>query len=532
MKLPIRSRNEQFQKMQPMIAAPQATADALLDGVAVKSPTYAAHWILESHIHQTIKLSESVGTTRNFAGSNQSIVRDEIRQKTWAVHNSSDGTVVLSEIIGKRVNQKVLFTEGAWRTHIHLDKYSGTPFVTSILGKSGNTKLFFGAAEVSTSGEFIDFPCFSTDQVPIGHVPHKSPEYGVLTYKDRNTQKIYIRRFFDNSFQDERVLFEGDSAGGASLAVVGSQVIAFVMASAAGKIVPMYAVSTDKGVTFSAFDALDVPLDADIEIYPNSGGPTIDFSGVAHFPLLAGNASKTTSFDIILADQVAVESITVERGIDRLSVARHDAFPKSSSCRETIMFDSSAIPVTNDYRKGDGISDGVGIIATMLVKGRLFSSNSQSGGMSYPNKLHLNHEMLEVAAYATTQCYTRGEHPNTVSMDYIFLECIDASEPISGELHFETWDMPLPEPVLSAKLVAPDRVDVTIHKDGNFIPGKTVFSIDSPGVAILDVTITDVRLATLKLAFLHPEIEVVGLPLTFEAKSHFYHHKASTKIAK
>ncbi|RUU25154.1 hypothetical protein [Mesorhizobium sp. M6A.T.Ce.TU.016.01.1.1] len=138
--------------------------------------------------------------------------------------------------------------------------------------------------------------------------------------------------------------------------------------------------------------------------------------------------------------------------------------------------------------------------------------------------------MLEVAVYLTTECYSRGENPNTVSMDYMFLECIEASDPISGELHLETWDMPLPEPALRAKQVNKYTVEVSIEKDGNFIPGRTVFTIDDPTLAVVDIRWEHVRKVRINVARKIPRSMIRGKRLTFEAKSIFYHHKASAVV--
>jgi hypothetical protein len=60
--------------------------------------------------------------------------------------------------------------------------------------------------------------------------------------------------------------------------------------------------------------------------------------------------------------------------------------------------------------------------------------------------------MQQIYAYRQSECYARGARPNTVSMDYIFVETDDAGRPLSSEMWLATWDMPLPEPVLSYDL--------------------------------------------------------------------------------
>lgn len=524
------SRSEQDTQFRPLALAASAPSDSLLDGVRVQRPSYATHWVLESTIHQTLKLSDDVENTRNLCGQQINMVRDEIRQKTWALHIEGEGKLLVSEVIGKKAHQKEVVVSGAIRSHLHVDKYDGSVFIVYIRNENDRFALYFGNVRIATEASMPDFPFFATDQAPIGHVPVKEITYGLLTYKDRATGKIYLRRFSNGEFQAERVLYDKPTVGGASFAVIGAQVTAFVFGIEGDLLVPRFSVSNDSGDNFSPFEDIEFDLDISYRVSPNSGAPTVDFSGVCHFPILLGNSDTTIVIDAIPHDQLAVEAIRVAKGMDILSRAAVDKFPKSSACKSEIMFDEASIPKTLDYRLGDGKTDGVGIIATLAVGGKLYSSNSQSGGRSYPHRGQLNHEMLDVSAYCTTECYSRGENPNAVSMDYMFMESIEGSDPVSGELHFETWDMPLPSPVFRATQINDTTIEVIIEKDANFIPGKTTFDIDDPLIAVIDVKWDDVRSIKLIIAKKKPDVSLKGKKLTFEARSNFYHHRATTRI--
>ena len=66
-------------------------------------------------------------------------------------------------------------------------------------------------------------------------------------------------------------------------------------------------------------------------------------------------------------------------------------------------------------------------------EGRLFSSNSSAGGGHFPEAKLLNHEMPLVAEFSASECYSSGQKPNVVSMDYLFVEAIGVGRPISSE---------------------------------------------------------------------------------------------------
>src|SRR5260221_11367048 len=76
--------------------------------------------------------------------------------------------------------------------------------------------------------------------------------------------------------------------------------------------------------------------------------------------------------------------------------------------------------------KGNGVTDGIGIIATTIAEGKLLISNSQTGGFLYPPERTVNYDMTLMFAFRATECcYTRAQSANMVSMDYLFIESND-----------------------------------------------------------------------------------------------------------
>jgi hypothetical protein len=133
--------------------------------------------------------------------------------------------------------------------------------------------------------------------------------------------------------------------------------------------------------------------------------------------------------------------------------------------------------------------------------------------------------MPDIRALNVTECYTEGTHPNTVSMDYLYVESTKEGGPIGSDIHFETWEMPLPKPLGRAKFNG-KRVNVRILKDANFFQGKTTVQINDPIIEVENVKIQEVRKATVTFS----STDVVGKTLTFEVKSQFHHHKIDMVI--
>ena len=91
--------------------------------------------------------------------------------------------------------------------------------------------------------------------------------------------------------------------------------------------------------------------------------------------------------------------------------------------------------------------------------------------MTYPEHSLLNHDMPKIFAFSTTQCYTRGVTPDTVSMDYVFVEADDNGDALDSIIWLETWDMPLPQPQVIARALG-TSIDVEIVMHGVVFSGK------------------------------------------------------------
>ena len=167
----------------------------------------------------------------------------------------------------------------------------------------------------------------------------------------------------------------------------------------------------------------------------------------------------------VLPGDAVVEAIEAEAGHRAaLSLA---PFPKK---------DDPLPARSTPSRFGDGRTDGLGLIMVLMADGRLYASNSQAGGRHFPAPARLNHELPNVAAFAATDCYTPGDRPNTVSMDYLWMEGDERGAPMGPTLHAETWDMPLPEPVVEVSRDG-DRVRLRVVQDGFFYEGGTTVAL-------------------------------------------------------
>ncbi|MFA0181105.1 hypothetical protein AB4463_11890 [Vibrio cyclitrophicus] len=506
--------------------------DSLLDGVEVPRPMYAENWTLESKVHQSVKLTDDVRSTRNFVGPQTNIVRDDLRRKSFSIHIEGDkNTLILSEINNSKITNQSVIDEDVWRADLALDKYSGKVSTLYIKEVNGIGVLFFNGVVVPTLDTDIDFPFISISQVPIGHVPEAPSPFSIISYKSRKSRKVYYRTFSDAGFGEEQILITDDLIGGAPLAAVGNKVVFYVNKFNDGIYQPCIVISNDGGATLSIPDEIDIKSVSDVAIQyqPLLSAPIIDYSGMVHIPISVGFKDGSRLLDILVEDAtatVAIESLVTD---DQASIVGAAAFPKTV-CKSVIMFNDENIPLKQDFRFGDGTTDGVGVITTLLHSGQLYTSNSQSGGASYPEKVHLNHEMLDIACFSATECFTTGIKPNMVSMDYIFLEAIEKNRPISGELHLETWDMPLPIPQGSASLMDDNTIELTIHNNGNFLPGGTDIKIDPSLVKVTEVILEDHRRAFVKFETIGSEKSIKGLSLNVESRNNFYFHKLNLTI--
>jgi hypothetical protein len=153
------------------------------------------------------------------------------------------------------------------------------------------------------------------------------------------------------------------------------------------------------------------------------------------------------------------------------------------------------------------------------TEGRLYSSNSSAGGMYFPDRALLNHEMPQIAAFVASDCYSSGLRANYVSMDYLYIEADSDGRPVSPVLHIETWDMPLPIPGARAEVRGSD-VLLSVLNDADLEPGKVVFDFDDPSITITDVKITDLRHAVIST----DSTALAGRRISFDVHTLFHRH--------
>jgi hypothetical protein len=97
--------------------------------------------------------------------------------------------------------------------------------------------------------------------------------------------------------------------------------------------------------------------------------------------------------------------------------------------------------------------------------------------------------------------------------------------PNSQNLLFESWDMPLPEPVIEAHSEG-NRIHLKILKSALFYVGKTTVSLSDPAVNILNLTFDNSREVTIEC----DSDKLAKLTVSFHAQNLFFNHEASTII--
>lgn len=488
--------------------------DSFFDGEVVPVHLSARNWHPENELHSSSILTKSIGDTRNFLGQNTSILRDDLRRKTFAAIIENTGKLkILKFEENSSVESSTEVEKDVFRSEIALDKYSGKLFVAAVIKDGGTNKLYFNGSILKTEATNPDFPLLSISQVPIGHIPNDNFSYGIMTYKCRDSKKIFFRQFKGTTVGEERVLFSDEnSIGGAGIATSGDSVLFRVDVRKNGKIIAMLAKSSNQGNVVEGFSPVDLPYGDEFELLPASSSPIQDYIGTFHVPLAIASDKETIALDYVDGYAI-VEAIKINGGKDVFAKAAFAAFPKKPKTK-------SANP-----EFGDGVTDGVGVIATIKVNGQLYSSNSQSGGASYPMHNHLNHEMPSISALALTECYTDTVSPNIVSMDYLYMESSIDGGPLSPELHFETWDMALPKPIVRATS-SRNTVHLEIEKDANFFQGKTIVKIEDPILEVLSFDIKDSRNATLVVS----SSDIKGKYLSIDVLSQFYHHNLKVEV--
>lgn len=486
--------------------------DTLFEGEPIPGAVTPRLWRAESAVHGSHTLSQRQLSTRPFLGGQVQIVRDDLRGRTWAgfAEGGFGRLVCLNDpgALGARFG-----SGGVDRLHLALDKHTGRVHLIWTEARDGRS-LWLDGDRVDVGDDEPDFPTFAWAQAPIGHRAPHSPHFGLLGWLDRVSGAARVRRYVRGKSNGAvQTVGHGPFIGGPRLAIRKDEVLlALSTGGRRGCGLALFR-SSSAGEDFSlSADELDARVwGEDAALVPSLAPPVVDHLGFFHVPFLVRRGGELLAINY-MPGEAMVEAIQTE--------ARHraavslEAFPKKPP---------TATPEV--ARFGDGTTDGLGLIMVVQADGRLLTSNSQSGGRHFPAAAVLNHEMPDIAAFAATECYSSGRAGNTVSMDYLWLEGDANGAPISPVLHAETWDMPLPEPVVTASWN--DRhVHLSILKDATFIEGCTTFSVDDPHIEIHTARLDGNRRAVLTFT----TADLRGRRVSFEVRSPFYHHRGEVVI--
>lgn len=489
--------------------------DTAFDGVTIPREITPRAWVKEGDIHQVNVLTKTLDTTRYFRGPQKSVTRDDIRRTTWA-GVVEDNRLLLCEASGPRPNQfpkprferKAIADGDIWRFHLALNKFTGGVSVVWIARSAGAHRLWLDGTEVSTSSRSVDFPFLALSQASVGRLQTEAPKFQILTYKCRDSGKIFYRRIVNNEIGPERTLEIGPTAGGASIGIAHDRVVIRVDQIRNGRLVPTLAESEDGGMTFGNIREIDLSgYDPGFNVVPGYTAPTVDKGYGIHIPIFGDNGQESTALNYVLAKNTLVEAIRVQGTLPDGSL---EVFPSTLGSRNPF---------------GNGVSDGHGLIMVLSTEGRLYSSNSSAGGIHFPDSALLNHEMLNVAAFDASECYSSGLIANYVSMDYLYVEGDLRGRPVSPYLHIETWDMPLPLPEAKAQSRGSEVV-VEVLKDADLEGGKVVFGFDDPAINITGVDVIDYRKAVVKT----DAKQLTGKRIFFDVQTLFHRHYGQAVI--
>lgn len=488
----------------------QASSDAFFDGEPVGNKAVARHWIEENDVHRAPSLSDELYSTRFFLGAQTLLVRDEVRTLTHVVAPARNSLSVVAIKDGTITSREILFSGFTQRAHIALRKFDGKTFVFHTSGSPNSLRLFLNKQSIESEAAAPDFPYLAFSQEPIGHVAASAPRYGLLAYKDRESGRIYFRKIAGEEVGPERQLNCPPTVGGVDFGMSGDAVLFRINALEGGKVIPMSAHSEDAGDTISEFTRIDLGDAPFTEFVPANAAIDVDHSGNLHIPIGAIGGDTFHLLDCI-PGKIVTDAVATKRAKHNYEV--YGPFPSNPGNS------------VNGIGVGDGITDGDGIIVTVVTEGRILAANSQAGGTNYPEPAFLNYDMPRAAALKATHCYTRGARTNSVTMDYLLLESDDSGNPISQKLLIETWDMPLPQPVIEAKANG-TTIHVKIAKGAFFYVGKTTFELSDPTVNIRQITFDGAR-----DAFIECDTDKLsGVNVSFRAKNIFYDHESSTSV--
>ncbi|MCK6525078.1 hypothetical protein L6R49_27045 [Myxococcota bacterium] len=503
-------RADQVTPVRPLLYLGPDEADLAMAGEPVSTTTNTRVWKAEAEVHHARPISSRQRSTRPFVGGLAQTVRDEVRRRTWALV-VEDGALSLLEL-GGLAPRRLLASEGVLTAQLALNKHSGAPSVVWVT----STGLLLDGHRLDTGDDAPELPSLSFSQAPIGHVVDRPPAFVVVGWRDARTGDCVLSRLeADEGPSGWRQttttrLPAPRGLGGPRLAISGDEVLVAVASWGRDGVQQALYRSTDAA---GAFCEVPERLDAGTwgdgwQGAPALAAPVVDHRGNFHLPVLLRRGREIMTVNVLPGDAV-VEAIEAEAGHRAaLSLA---PFPKRDD-----PLPARATP----SRFGDGRTDGLGLIMVLMADGRLYASNSQAGGRHFSAPARLNHELPHVAAFAATDCYTSGDRPHTVSMDYLWMEGDERGAPMGPTLHAETWGMPLPEPVVEVSRDG-DRVRLRVVQDGFFYEGGTTVAADRPEVGVEALTLHGPREARLRLAGAGDG----PVSLTVEAQARLYHHR-------
>lgn len=516
-----KSRSEQIMKAPVLplsvssLSRVSPLGDEIFDTDRLPRPIQAINWKRETGVHGGVLVTDKLKNTNQFVSTQVMVVRDEVRKNTHLVTIEQEG-LFHSIYSDDKISLRRLVRAGdVSRAHVALRKYDGRALIAYVVREEEKTKLFVDNTEIRVDTNFVDFPFLVIDQPTIGLPATQAPSYALLLYKDREKNIHYSRALNPVTMEvgSETKLPFTDSLGGADADLYGKKCLIRAQLQVDGKLVSHYVESEDFGRSFSEVKAVDLSAVPDCLELPANAPVMVDNTYNFHIPIAVFSDNSTILLDLLPHDDMVVAAIQT-----------NDTGVAYSSARFPSMSQSGSVGTREGF--GDGSLDGSGIIATLAASGRLLVSNSQSGGYSYPQEAQLNHEMQEVFSFRASECYTRGGAPNMVSMDYAFVESDSEGRPISSELWIDTWDMPLPEPLLSSKFEN-GKLTLKIEKSGWFFHGQTSFEIEPAKTFITKTTLNGFR--EVEIEFDDPS-QVVGTVISFETKNVFYHYGAKILV--
>jgi hypothetical protein len=508
-------RQTQFSLFSAVFARSTSATDTMFDTAPLPKEMRALNWILETTVHRAVKLSSSLKNTNQFVGVQTMLARDEVRRTTYAIAIENDGLRLFALKNGALSSSITVASGDVRRAHISLRKFDGAPIVAYVIKKNDGYVVQVNGKTITDVSSDFDFPFVTVKQPPIGYPALAQPEAIIVSYKDRSSNRIIIQRLHPVTLAPEvpTALDAIEPLGGADIAIGPTKTLLRYNSLDNGRIVTILRWSDDFGRTFAppaTVDLSSVPHDDQV---PSNAPLCLDYTNRFHVPIAVRKGDTTTLLDIHPEDDLATAALSSGPSVNFSDVN----FPKMPDR-------------TMGFREGfgDGVTDGNGMIASVLVNGKLLVANSQSGGYSYPEAAHLNYDMQAMHCFRSTECYTRGGSANVVSMDYAFVEADGDGHALSSDLWIDTWDMPLPTPVLRAQWEQ-DTLRVIIDRDGWFFPGQTTFELEPAITEISKATFVGFR--EFALQFVDPS-KLQDVTLTYETRNVFFHYKAAVQLVR